>query len=77
MRTFQEIKDNYRFSDPDIETLKGLLPVVSPYAETIVADFYNLFLTIPDAGKFLQDEAKLTWLRGQHQQWLLALFQGS
>ena len=28
MRTFQEIKDNYRFTDPDIETLKGLLPVV-------------------------------------------------
>ena len=36
MRTFQEIKDNYRFTEPDIETLKGLLPVVSPHAETIV-----------------------------------------
>ena len=34
MRTFQEIKDNYRFTDPEIETLKGLLPVVSPHAET-------------------------------------------
>ena len=76
MRTFQEIKDNYRFTDPDIETLKGLLPLVSPHVETIVSDFYNLFLTIPDAAKFLQDEAKLTWLRGQHQKWLLALFQG-
>ena len=40
------------------------------------SDFYNLFLTIPDTAKFLKDEAKLTWLRGQHQQWLLALFQG-
>ncbi len=36
MRTFQEIKDNYRFTDPDIETLKGLLPVVEPHVETIV-----------------------------------------
>ena len=34
MRTFQEIKDNYRFTEPEIETLKGLLPVVAPHAET-------------------------------------------
>ena len=76
MRTFQEIKDNYRFTEPDIETLRGLLAVVSPHVETIVSDFYNLFLAIPDTAKFLQDEAKLAWLRGQHQKWLLALFQG-
>ncbi|MCJ7818610.1 MAG: protoglobin domain-containing protein, partial [Syntrophales bacterium] len=76
MRTFQEIKDNYRFNDPDIETLKGLLPLVEPHADTIIADFYNLFLVIPDTAKFLKDEAKLTWLRAQHQKWLLALFQG-
>ncbi|MBU4232543.1 MAG: hypothetical protein KKD99_12475 [Proteobacteria bacterium] len=57
MRTFQEIKDNYRFNAPDIETLKNLLAVVSPHVDTIVSDFYNLFLTIPDAAKFLKDEA--------------------
>ena len=32
MRTFQEIRDNYRFSDLEAETLKGLLPVVEPHA---------------------------------------------
>ncbi len=76
MRTFQEIKDNYRFTEPDMETLKGLLPVVAPHAETIVSDFYELLLTIPDTAKFLKDATKLAWLRAQHQQWLLALFQG-
>jgi uncharacterized membrane protein (DUF373 family) len=76
MRTFQEIKDNYRFNDQDIETLKGLLPVVSPHADTIVSDFYSLLLGIPDTAKFLKDETKLAWLRDQHQKWLLALFQG-
>jgi len=76
MRTFQEIKDNYRFTELEMETLKGLLPVVEPHAGVIVSDFYDLLLTIPDTAKFLQDEAKLTWLRAQHQQWLLALFQG-
>ena len=76
MRTFQEIKDNYRFTDPDIEILKGLLPVVEPHVETIVSDFYDLLLTIPDTAKFLKDAARLAWLKEQHQKWLLALFQG-
>ena len=76
MRTFQEIKDNYRFTDPDITTLKGLLPVVSPHVGTIVSDFYELLLSIPDTAKFLKDPAKLARLRDQHQQWVLALFRG-
>ena len=64
MRTFQEIKDNYRFTESDIETLKGLLAVVSPHVETIVSDFYSLLLSIPDTAKFLQDEAKLDLAAG-------------
>ncbi len=76
MRTFQEIKDNYRFSDSDVAILKGLLPVVSPHAEQIVSDFYDLLLSMPDTAKLLQDEARLAWLKEQHHKWLLALFQG-
>jgi uncharacterized membrane protein (DUF373 family)/hemoglobin-like flavoprotein len=76
MRTFQEIKDNYRFSEPDIEILKSLLPVVEPHADRIVTDFYNLFLEIPDTAKFLKDKAQIARLRPMHQTWLLAMFQG-
>ncbi len=76
MRTFQEIKDNYRFTDADIEVLKGLLPVVEPHVETIVSDFYKLLLAIPDTAKFLKDAAKLAWLEEQHQKWVVSLFQG-
>ena len=67
MRTFQEIKANYRFSEPEMETLKSLLPVVEPHADRIVSDFYTLMLGIPDTAKFLKDEAKLTWLRAEHR----------
>jgi uncharacterized membrane protein (DUF373 family) len=76
MRTFQEIKDNYRFTDLEIETLKGFLPVVEPQADRIVDDFYNLFLQLPDTAKFLQDDTRLTRLRAMHRAWLLSLFQG-
>jgi uncharacterized membrane protein (DUF373 family) len=76
MRTFQEIKNNYRFSDPDIETLVRLLPIVSPHVDQIVTDFYNLLLTMPDTAKFIGSETKLARLQAQHRQWLLELFQG-
>ncbi len=76
MRTFQEIKDNYRFSEPDIEILKGLLPVVEPHVDQVIGDFYNLFLQIPDAAKYLKDDRQIARLKGMHRLWLLALFQG-
>lgn len=75
MRTFQEIKDNYRFSELEMETLKSLFPLMELHADRIVSDFYNLFLQIPDTAKFLQDEAKMAKLRVQHREWLLAMLQ--
>ena len=76
MRTFQEIRDNYRFSDLEAETLRGLLPVVEPHSRQLIRDFYNLFLQMPDAAKFLQDEAKSAHLEAMHRDWLLDLFKG-
>jgi uncharacterized membrane protein (DUF373 family)/hemoglobin-like flavoprotein len=76
MRTFQEIRDNYRFSDLEAETLKGLLPVVEPHAARLIRDFYNLFLQMPDAAKYLQDDAKTARLEALHRDWLLDLFKG-
>jgi uncharacterized membrane protein (DUF373 family) len=76
MRTFQEIRDHYRFSDLEAETLKGLLPVVEPHVRQLTRDFYELFRTMPDAAKFLQDEARQARLEGLHREWLLDLFRG-
>jgi len=75
MRSFQEIKDSYRFTAQEAEVLKGLLPLVEPYADQIMADFYEHFGQIPDAARFLT-EAALARLQPQHRAWLLALFQG-
>ncbi len=76
MRTFQEIRDNYRFSDLEGETLRGLLPIVEPHAQRLIRDFYNLFLQMPDAAKFLQDDTKHARLEAMHRDWLLDLFKG-
>jgi uncharacterized membrane protein (DUF373 family) len=76
MRSFQEIKDNYRLSELELETLQGLLPLVEPQADGLVADFYQLFHQMPDAARFLQDETRQARLQAMHRTWLLALFQG-
>ena len=76
MRTFQEIKDSYQFSEPEIETLKALKPLVEPHAEQIVGDFYAYFQQIPDAAKFLEESppGRLPML---YRAWLLGLFEGA
>jgi len=76
MRTFQEIKDNYRFTEAEMATLGSLLPVVEPHADQLVSDFYLLFQQMPDAAKFLQDNSRMTRLMVAHRTWLLGLFQG-
>jgi len=77
MRTFQEIKDNYQFTELEAEILKGLLPQIEPQAQRIVNDFYKYFLQFPDTAKYLQEEPQLTRLQNMHRVWLLALFQGT
>jgi uncharacterized membrane protein (DUF373 family)/hemoglobin-like flavoprotein len=75
MRTFQEIKDNYQFTELEVETLKSLRPVVEPHADRLVDDFYQLFLAYPETAAFLKDRPPR--LRSAHRAWLLGLFQGS
>ena len=77
MRTFRNIRDNYQFTEHEIDILKSLRPVVEPHADGLVEDFYNFLLQIPDTEAFLQDPARLARLKISHRNWLLALFDGS
>ncbi len=77
MTSFREIKDHYWFSQPEIETLRELVPVIEPYVKTITTDFYNFLREMPEAARFLEDPSREAHLRQTHQDWLLELFQGS
>ncbi|MFP3867954.1 MAG: protoglobin domain-containing protein [Desulfobacteraceae bacterium] len=77
MATFREIKDNYQFSELEIETLRELVPVVEPYVEPITNDFYNFLREMPETARFLEDQTRLAHLRQSHQNWIMELFQGS
>ncbi len=76
MRTFQEIRQNYRFSPEDIDLLHGLTPLIETHVDRLVDEFYDFLLQLPDTAAFLADEARLARLRRNHRAWLLALFSG-
>uniref|UniRef100_A0A7V4LD19 Heme-binding sensor globin domain-containing protein n=1 Tax=Desulfobacca acetoxidans TaxID=60893 RepID=A0A7V4LD19_9BACT len=76
MRTFQEIRDNYRFSPEDLEQLRYLGTLLEPVAEEVVEDFYNFLQEMPDTARFLEDPERLARLKKNHHAWLLGLFQG-
>ncbi|MEJ2092189.1 MAG: protoglobin domain-containing protein [Syntrophobacterales bacterium] len=76
MRTFEEIRQNYRLGEDEENMLHRLGPLVEPYADQVVGDFYQFLLEIPDTAKFLEDPANLARLKVSHREWLTALFQG-
>jgi uncharacterized membrane protein (DUF373 family) len=76
MRTFEEIRKNFRLGDDEEDMLRRLAPLVEPQADQIVEDFYQYLLEIPYAAKFLQDPDRVTSLKRYHRAWLMTLFQG-
>jgi uncharacterized membrane protein (DUF373 family) len=76
MRTFDDIREDFRLGEDEEDMLRHLAPLVEPQAEQIVEDFYQFLLDMPDTAKFLQDEAQLARLKELHRIWLLKLFEG-
>jgi uncharacterized membrane protein (DUF373 family) len=76
MRTFDEIREDFRLGEDEVNMLHHLAPLVEPQADQIVEDFYQFLLEMPDTAKFLQDEEKLARLKSLHRAWLIKLFEG-
>jgi len=76
MRTFEEIRRNFRLGEAEEDMLRSLAPLIEPEAEQVVEEFYQSLLEMPYTAKFLQDPDRLARLKGVHRAWLMALFQG-
>jgi len=76
MRTFEEVRQNYRLGEDEETLLFSLAPRIEPQAEQVVEDFYQFLQEIPDAAKFLRDPERLARLKGVHRAWLMSLFEG-
>ena len=76
MTSFRDIMDHYRFSQPELETLRKLLPQIEPQVEKITDDFYQFLREMPRTAVFLKDEDRFARLRRSHKEWVLNLFKG-
>jgi uncharacterized membrane protein (DUF373 family)/hemoglobin-like flavoprotein len=76
MLTMEEVKSHYFFTDTDAELLKELLPLARENCETLVNEFYDYLLKIPETAKFLREEQALQRLKKNHTEWVLSLFSG-
>jgi uncharacterized membrane protein (DUF373 family) len=76
MRSFEEIRKNYRLGEEEEDMLHRLGPLVEPQADQVVDDFYYFLLDIPYTAKFIEDPERLARLKGFHRSWLMALFTG-
>jgi uncharacterized membrane protein (DUF373 family)/truncated hemoglobin YjbI len=76
MRTFEEVRENFRLGEEEEDMLRHLAPLVEPQADQIVEDFYQFLLEIPDAAKFFQDPERLARVKAMHHAWLIKLFGG-
>jgi uncharacterized membrane protein (DUF373 family) len=76
MRTFDEIRKNYRLGEEEEDMLHRLAPLVEPRADQVVDDFYQFLLDMPYTATFIEDPERLARLKGFHRDWLMALFTG-
>jgi len=77
MLTMPEIKNHYRFSDEECETLKALLPVAEENQERMAEEFYDYLLGIPETAAFLRNDLTLKRLKQTHSSWFVNMFQGN
>ena len=76
MRTFEEIRNDYRLGEAEEDTLYSLAPLMESQADSVVEDFYQFLQEIPYTAKFLEDTERLARLKVFHRTWLMNLFKG-
>ena len=76
MRKFEEVLNDYRLGDAEVEILTSLVPLMESQADQVVEDFYQFLQEMPHTAKFLQDSDLLARLKIYHRTWLMALFKG-
>jgi uncharacterized membrane protein (DUF373 family) len=76
MLTMEEVKNHYFFTEADAALLKELLPIARDNSESLVNEFYDYLLQIPETARFLLDEKSQTRLKRIHSDWFLTLFSG-
>lgn len=76
MRTFKEIKHNYRFTEEDEKRLAGLLPLMQEHADEVMATLNDWIMGTKGAAQFFTDDSRKQHVFDAQHTWFLELFSG-
>lgn len=77
MRSFKEIKHDYRFTEEDEKRLADLQPLMEEHAEEIMSTLSLWFKGTKGAAKFFSDETLRKHVFATQKDWFLDLFSGN
>ena len=77
MRSFQDIKHDYRFAPEDEQRLAKLLPLMEEHADEIMSTLSLWIMGTKGAAQFFTEEARKRHVFGAQREWFLELFSGA
>jgi uncharacterized membrane protein (DUF373 family) len=76
MRSFKEIKHNYRFTEDDERRLIALRPLMEAHAEEVMATLSLWIMGTKGAAKYFTEESRQKHVFGAQREWFIDLFSG-
>ena len=77
MRSFREIKQNYRFTPEDEKRLEGLRTLMEEHVDEVMSTLSLWIMVTKGAAKFFTDESRKKHVFGAQREWFLDLFSGN
>jgi uncharacterized membrane protein (DUF373 family) len=77
MRSFREIKHNYRFTEEDEQLLLQLRPLMEEHADEVMSTLNLWIMGTKGAAKFFTEETRKKHVFGAQREWFLELFSGT
>lgn len=77
MRSFKEIKHDYRFTEEDEKRLAGLRQLMEEHADEVMSTLSLWIMGTKDAAKFFTEESRKRHVFGAQRLWFMDLFSGS
>ncbi|HTP05896.1 MAG TPA: protoglobin domain-containing protein [Nitrospirota bacterium] len=77
MRSFREIKQNYRFTPEDEKRLEGLRTLMEEHVDEVMSTLSLWIMGTKGAAKFFTDESRKKHVFGAQRDWFLDLFSGN
>ncbi len=76
MRSFKEIKHDYRFTEEDEKRLARLRPLMEEHADEVMGTLSLWIMGTKGAAKFFTEESRKKHVFGAQRDWFLELFSG-